>query len=103
MLIMGARMRTPATWVSNSRSKVPGVVGHVGGSAPHVETDHLVVTGQARGARHADDAAGRAGQDRVLALEHPGVGQAAGRLHEEQLHARHLGRHLLDIAAQDGR
>ena len=29
--------------------------------------------------------------------------QAAAAAHEEELHARHLGSHLLDIAAQDGR
>ena len=40
--------------------------------------------GQLRGAHHADDAAGRAGEDRVLALERLGVGQAAVRLHEDR-------------------
>ena len=33
---------------------------------------------------HADDAAGRAGQQRILALEHVGGGQAARRHHEHQ-------------------
>ena len=57
----------------------------------------------AAGAHHADDAAGRPRQDRVLALEGARVGEAAVRLHEEQPHARHLGRDLLDVAAQDRR
>jgi hypothetical protein len=70
--------------------ELAGVVRDVGGRAAHVEADHLGVAGQLRRARHADDAAGRAGQDRVLALEGMRIGQAAGRLHEEQLHARHL-------------
>ena len=80
-----------------------GVVGHIGRGAAHVEADHLPVASQGRGAGHADDAAGRAGQDGVLALEVVGVGQAAAGLHEEQRHTRHLGRHLVDIAPQDGR
>ena len=72
--------------------ELAGVVRHVGGGAAHVEADHLVVPRQAGGARHADDAAGRARQDRVLALEGMRIGQAARRLHEEQLDARHLAR-----------
>ena len=79
------------------------VVRHVGGGAAHVETDHFFDAGQLRCPGHADDAARRAGQDGVLALESVRVGQPAGRLHEEQLDARHLRGHLLHIAAQDRR
>ena len=63
----------------------------------------LVQPGHRRGARRADDAAGGAGQDRVLALETGGVRQSAVRLHEIQPHAGKLGRHLIDVAAQDRR
>ena len=58
---------------------------------------------EACSARHADDAARGAREDRVLALEHLGIREAARRLHEEQLHARHFAGHLVHIAAQDGR
>ena len=92
--------------------ELPRVVRHVGGCAAHVETDHLHRAlrcsrvsgkGQFRGARHADDAASRAAEDRVLALERPRIGQATGRLHEEQSHARHFCRYAIDVATQDGR
>ena len=55
------------------------------------------------GPHHADDAAGGPGKDRVLALEAARLGQPARRLHEVEAHARHLGRHLVDVAAQDRR
>ncbi len=80
-----------------------GVMRHVGAGAAHVEADHLGVTAGHGGAHHADDAAGRAGQDRVLALEVVRFGQAAAALHEEQAHAGHLRGHLVDVAAQDRR
>ena len=83
--------------------ELAGEVRHVGRRTAHVEADDVAEVGQLRRAHHADDAAGRAGQDRVLALERVRVGQAARRLHEEQLHAGHLARHLFDVAAQDGR
>ena len=67
--IIGARMRTPATAVSKARSNAAGVERDVGRGAAHVEADDLVEPRHRRGARRADDAAGRAGQDRVLALE----------------------------------
>ena len=79
------------------------VMAHIGGGAPHVETDDLGVPGQAGRARHAHDPAGWPGQDRVLALKHVGVSEAAGRLHEEQAHPRHFGRHLVHITAKNGR
>jgi hypothetical protein len=50
------------------------VVRHVGRGAAHVEADQLLETGFAAGLRHADHAAGRPGQDRVLALEQFGGG-----------------------------
>ena len=83
-------MRTPATCVSNSRSNSPAIVRHVGRSAAHVEADHPVVAAELRRPRHADDAARRPRQDRVLALEGVRIGEPAGGLHEEQLDARHL-------------
>ena len=96
-----------------------GEMAHVGRGAAHVETDDLdrlgrrgrangraadqVVPRQLGGAHHADDAAGRPGKDRILALERTGIGQATARLHEIEPHPRHLGRHLLHVAAQDRR
>ncbi len=63
---------------------------HVGAGAAHVEADDAVEPGRLRGARRADDAARRPGQDRVLAAERGGVRQAAVGLHEIQLHAGQL-------------
>jgi hypothetical protein len=83
--------------------ELAGVVRHVGGRAAHVKANHALVAGEFGRTGHAHDAARRAAQDRVLALERMGIGQPARRLHEEQLHARHLARHLLHVAAQDGR
>ena len=59
-------------------------VRNVGRCAAHVETDQPVEAGLPSGFRHADHAAGGAGQDRVLALEQFGGGQPAGRHHEHQ-------------------
>ena len=76
---------------------------HVGGGAAHVEADGL---GEARvrgRAGHADDPAGRAGQDGVLAAEARRVGQPAVGLHEQQPDAGELGRDLGHVALQDGR
>ena len=78
-------------------------VAHVGRSAAHVEADHALLTGDLRGARHADDATRRARQNRVLALKAMRVREAAGRLHEVQRHARQLGLDLFDIAPQNRR
>jgi hypothetical protein len=44
-------------------------VRHVGRGAAHVEADQILEAGFTAGLGHADHAAGRAGQDRVLALE----------------------------------
>ena len=57
---------------------------HVGRGAAHVEADELLEAGLAAGLRHADHAAGRTGQDRVLALEQLGGGEPARRHHEHQ-------------------
>jgi hypothetical protein len=59
---------------------------HVRRGTPHVEADHAIKAGAARGARHRDDAAGGAGQNRVLAGEQAGGGESARRHHEH--HAR---------------
>ena len=76
---------------------------HVGRCAAHVEADDPVEPRPLRRARRADDAAGRAGQDRVLAAERRRLRQPATRLHEIQLHAGQLARHLVDVAPQDRR
>jgi hypothetical protein len=89
--------------------ELASVVADVGRGAAHVEADDLdrlaVVAGDAElgRAHHADDAAGRAGQDRVLALERIRLREAARRLHEVELDAGHLGGDLVDVAAQDRR
>ena len=98
--------------------ELAGVVADVGRGAAHVEADDAdralrcppSVAGlgtPARRARavahHADDAARRPGEDRVLALERLGIGEAARRLHEVEVHARHLGGDGVDVAAQDRR
>ena len=75
----------------------------VGGCAAHVEADDAVEACHGRGARGADDAAGGAGQDRVLAMEAVRLGQATVRLHKEQSGAGELAFHLGDVAAQDRR
>ena len=84
------------------------VMRHVGGCAAHVEADDLVEPGHARGAHHADHAAGRTGQHAVLALEQAGVGQPAVRLHEHQrrtgpVRAGQFAGDPIDVAAQQRR
>ncbi|MNS93789.1 hypothetical protein D3C72_1279830 [compost metagenome] len=79
------------------------VVRHVGGRAAHVEADDFRKARDLAGAHHADDAAGRSGQNRVLAAEAVRVGQAAAGLHEHQADARQFARHLVHIALEDGR
>ena len=78
-------------------------VRHIGGGAAHVEADDVVEAGLLRGPGHADDAAGRAGHDRVLAAEADRVGQAAVGLHEQQLYMLELAGHLGHVPLQDGR
>ena len=84
---------------------------HVGRGAAHVEADQPVEARFASGLRHADHAARRSRQDRVLALEQLGGGEPARRHHEHQAGgvarsgnaAAHLLRHLRHVAADDRR
>ena len=80
-----------------------GEVRDVSGGASHVEADHAVETGPKAGARHADNAAGRPRQDRVLSLKAPRIGETAVALHEEQPSARQLGGDLTNVSPQDRR
>ena len=77
------------------------VVGDVGRGAAHVEADDLVVAGQAGGAHRPDHAAGRTGQDAVLAVEVAGVGETAVGLHEHEPGAAQVLGDAVDVAAQD--
>ena len=81
--------------------ELTGKVRHVGRGAAHVEADHLVAAGELSGTGHAHDAAGRTGQDGVLAGKSLRIGQAARGLHEKQLDAGHLGSDLVHIAPQN--
>ena len=76
-----------------------GVVGDVGRRAAHVEADDAVEAGEPRHLDRADDAAGRARQDRVLALEPVRVGEAARALHELQPRRQRRGRRADGSAA----
>ena len=88
------------------------IVADIGGGAAHVEADDALEAGQRPGLRRAHHAAGRAGEQGILALEQVGGGEAARRHHEHQADglgpAVALGaagefiRHLPHIAAQDG-
>ena len=82
-------------------------MGDVGRGAAHVEADDALEPGLPPGLGHADDAAGRARQDGVLALEEVGGGEAARRHHEHQARAGALDVELLgdlpDIAREDRR
>ena len=60
------------------------VMADIGGGAAHVKADDSVKAGRLRHARHADHAAGRPRQHRVLALKKIGVGQPAAGAHELQ-------------------
>ena len=80
-----------------------GIMGDVGRGAAHVEADDPVEARQRRGPGGADDAAGRAGEDRVLALEQARVDQPAIALHEHQPHVAGRGGDAVDIGAQDRR
>ena len=63
----------------------------IGRCAAHVETDDAFEAGAASRLRHGDDAARRAGEDRILAGKKRRVGQAARRHHEHQPRAGALG------------
>ena len=79
------------------------VVRHIGGGAAHVKADDLVHARNGGCTGHADNAAGGPAQNGVFALKRMCICQPARGLHEIQLHARHLGGHLFNITAQDGR
>ena len=79
--------------------EVAVVVGHIGGGAAHVEPDQAAVPGGLPGAGHAHHPTGRAGQQRILAPEVVGVGEAPVGLHEEERRV-HLILHGLDVTAQ---
>ena len=79
------------------------IVADIGGSAPHVEADEFAMAGGLGGAHHADDAAGRTGQNRILALEMIRLGQSARALHEIERDAGHETSHAFHIAAQNRR
>ena len=108
MLIIGARMRTPATCGrrrARTRRRRPATNGSTSVEVPPMSKPMTVVPPAcARRARHADDAAGRAGEDRVPPWKWVGLGQPAELcMRKYSRYPRHRGRHLVDIAAQDGR
>ena len=82
--------------------KSAGVKRDIGGGAAHVKADDTLKPTHRCGARRADNPARGARQDRILALEMPGFGQPAARLHEVKPHTRQFARHLIHIAAQNG-
>ncbi len=79
------------------------VMRDIGRSAAHVETDHSLEAGHRSGAHGSHDAAGRAGQDGILAAEQVGLRQPAVRLHEQQPHIAQCFGNPVHIAAQHGR
>ncbi|GBD41956.1 hypothetical protein HRbin39_01343 [bacterium HR39] len=80
-----------------------GVVRHVGGGAAHVEADDAPETGEPGRLHRTHHAAGRAGEDGVLAAEVPGVHQPAVALHEHEPHAPELACDPVHVRPQDGR
>ena len=83
-------------------------VGHIGRRATHVKTYDSVEPTHGGSSCHADNAASRPGQDRILALEQAGIRQSAVGLHEHEsravfaVGAEFIG-NLLNVAAQDWR
>ena len=85
-------------------------MGHIGRGAAHVETDDAPKPRIRRRFHHADHAARRAGQDRILALKPLRRRHPARRHHELQRRPRRARRrrpqrigHPRDVAAQDRR
>ena len=74
----------------------------VGRGAAHVEGDDLLEASRGGGAHRADDAAGGAGEDGVLAVQQAALGEPAAGLHELQAHARKRLGDALQVAAQHG-
>ena len=79
------------------------VMGDVGRRAAHVEPDDLREPGHGRRPGHADDAAGGAGQDAVLALEQARVGEPAVGLHEHDPGFAQRRGDAVHVAPEDGR
>ncbi len=79
----------------------------VGRGSPHVEADDFAKSGAPSGLRHRHDAARRPRQNRVLAGEQFGGGQAARRHHEHHARAGPLGverlRNARDVARENRR
>ena len=65
--------------------ELAGIVRHVGRRTAHVEADQPIAAVRRARRDHADDAAGGAGQDRVLAAKCGRFGEAAVRLHEVEV------------------
>ena len=83
---------------------VAGEMRHVGRGAAHVEADDPVEARRPGGPGHADHAARRSGQDRVLAAKRFGRRQPAAGLHEQQRRRRpQIGPDAVDIGPQDRR
>ena len=80
---------------------------HVGRGAAHVEADQMLKAGLSAGLRHADHAAGGAGENGVLALEQFRRGQPARGHHEHQTRLRlfriEIAIDLRHVAPQDRR
>ncbi len=83
--------------------KCPCIKRDIGRCAAHIEADDVFEAGSRRCAGGADDAAGRAGQNGILALEAQSVDQTAIRLNEVELDPAEFGGDAIDIAAQDWR
>ncbi len=80
------------------------IVRDVGRRASHVEADDAVEPCHRRGLDRADDTAGGAGEDCVLAAEMPCGGEAARGLHEKEVgHFTKRGGNAVDMAAKDRR
>ena len=75
----------------------------VGRGAAHVEADDALVSGSQCRLHRADDTASGTGQDRVLALKTPRIGEAAVGLHEHQAHILKLRGKAIDVTSQDRR
>ena len=88
--------------------KFPVVMGDISGCPAHIKTDEFGIAGHGCRLDHADNTAGRAGKDGILALEQLGIGQAAVGLHKHQFRAGIPGAaellgDLVDITPQNRR
>ena len=83
------------------------IMRDIGRRAAHVEADDAVEPGRLAGLCQRNDAACRAGKNRILALKEVRRGQAAGGHHEHQPDAGardiQLVRHLLHVARENRR